>query len=92
MESSAQWKALERSLERDQWSLSKDKLLRKELEKLTDKILERAAGVSQSCKKASESVETKLIEVDLLINSFERIPSVQFVENVSSVPPRRRAA
>ena len=56
------------------------------MEKLTDRILSRAAEVSQRCKTASENVDTKLIEVDLLINSFERISTVQFVENVSKTP------
>ena len=86
METSRQWEGLERALERGEWGLSKDKILRKEMEKLTDRILSRAAEVSQRCKTASENVDTKLIEVDLLINSFERISTVQFVENVSKTP------
>ena len=88
--------SLERAVAREEWTLAQDRKLRKELSKLTDEILRRAGEVSTNCKRASRSVETKLIEVDLLINSFERISTVQFVENVSHhqppPPPHTRAS
>ena len=83
MASSTSWRALEKAQEKDTWSLAKDQLLRKEMHKLMEKILDRAGKVGASCKSACEKVESSMIDVDMLINSFERISTVQFVENVS---------
>jgi len=82
-----QWDRLERALRKNEWTLAKDQLLRKEMQAVMEGLLARAASVGETCARASESVATKLVEVDLLINSFERISTVQFVENVSAEPP-----
>lgn len=80
-----EWAHLEKAVFQDKWTLQDDRQLRSQLQSLTDTILFKAENASTSIQNLVERTREKEVQIDMLINSFERISSVKFVENVSVV-------
>ncbi len=78
------WLELETAAEDNAWFLAEDKLLQLELQRLSDRILARASRVGDRCEEALRLTGRKVVEVDVLLNSLERISTTQFVESVSA--------